>query len=136
MRATTLSAEQSNIQNPQLTPYLIVGAGFSGAVLARQLVEKMDCTVTVLDERDHLGGNCHTERDPATGVMVHRYGPHIFNTNEKRVWDYVNGFGTFRPFYGYTKKQWGCEPRELPASLLKRLPVRFTYDDNYYDKTY
>jgi len=184
--------------------FLIVGAGFSGAVLARQLVETMECHVEVWDERDHLGGNCHTERDSQTGVMVHRYGPHIFNTNNDDVWAYVKRFGEFRPyvnrvkavtsrgvfsmpinlltinqffgkamgpdearrfilslgdqsiaepatfeeqalkmmgrelyetfFRGYTLKQWGVDPRELPASVLNRLPIRFNYDDNYYDK--
>lgn len=182
--------------------FYVVGAGFSGAVLARALAEKLDARVTVIDERPHLGGNCHTERDPATGVMVHRYGPHIFHTSLPRVWDYVGRFGCMRPFvnrvkavtprgvfslpinlhtinqffgktfnpaearaflatlgdisiaeprnfeeqalkflgrdlyetffYGYTRKQWGCEPRELSAAILKRLPVRFSYDDNYY----
>lgn len=183
--------------------YLVVGAGFSGAVLARELAENGRCRVKVIDRRSHLAGNCHTERDVSSGVMVHCYGPHIFNTNNPRVWDYVNRFGCFRPFvnrvkavhakgvfslpinlhtinqffgknlnpsqarafietlgdrsiaepknfeeqalrfigrdlyeaffYGYTFKQWGCEPRELPASILKRLPVRFNYDDNYYN---
>jgi UDP-galactopyranose mutase len=187
--------------------YVIVGAGFSGAVLARQLAEGIaEAEITVLEERGHIGGNCHTERDPATGVMVHVYGPHIFNTSDERVWEYVNRFGKFGPFVnrvkahtskgifsmpinlhtinqffgkrfspseargfiaslgdqsigepanfeeqalkmlgrdlyeaffrGYTKKQWGCEPTELPASVLKRLPVRFNYDDNYYDKRF
>jgi UDP-galactopyranose mutase len=184
--------------------FVVVGAGFSGAVLARTLAEKLPCRVTLLEERPYVGGNCHTERDAATGVMVHCYGPHIFNTNQARVWDYVNRFGTFRPwinrvkavtprgvfslpinlltinqffgktfdpaqarafiatlgdasigeprnfeeqalkmigrdlyetfFHGYTLKQWGCEPSQLSASILKRLPVRFNYDDNYYDK--
>lgn len=182
--------------------YLIVGAGFSGCVLAQQLVTFLDCSVEIWDERNHLGGNCHTERDAETNVMVHQYGPHIFNTDKKHVWDYVNSFVEFKPyvhrvkaktggsvfsmpvnlhtinqffnknftpsearafletksdktitdpqnfeeqalqfigrelyeafFYGYTKKQWGCEPKELPASFLKRIPVRFNYDDNYH----
>lgn len=186
--------------------FFIVGAGFSGAVLARELAEGLGARITVVDERPHVGGNCHTERDASTGVMVHVYGPHIFNTSEERVWDYVRRFATFGPFvnrvkavtrrgvfslpinlltinqffgktfrpdearaflatlgdgsigeprnleeqalkmlgralyetffYGYTKKQWGVEPRELPASVLRRLPVRFNYDDNYYDKKY
>jgi len=181
---------------------LVVGAGFSGAVAARELAQILDRPILVIDERDHLGGNCHTERDPASGVMLHRYGPHIFHTSREDVWDYVRRFAEFGPFvhrikamtgrgvfglpvnlltinqffgkrfspdearafigtlgdprikepqnfeeqalkfvgrdlyeaffYGYTKKQWGCEPRELPASLLKRLPVRFNYDDDYY----
>jgi UDP-galactopyranose mutase len=186
--------------------FLIVGAGFSGAVLANQLAKELDCTIDIWDERSHLAGNCHTKRDPETNVMVHEYGPHIFNTDKKEIWDFVNSFVEFRPFinrvkanykgniyslpvnlhtinqffnktfgpgeartfieslgdktitdprsfeeqalkflgkdlyhaffYGYTKKQWGCEPSELPASILKRLPVRFNYNDNYYNNTY
>ena len=186
--------------------YLVVGAGFSGAVLANQLVTKSDCTVTICDERPHLGGNCHTRRDPQTGIMVHEYGPHIFNTDRKEIWDFVNSFVEMKPyvhrvkalskgnvyslpvnlhtinqffnksftpseakafletladktitdpqnfeeqalrfigkelyeafFYGYTKKQWGCEPAELPASILKRIPVRFNYDDNYHNNIF
>lgn len=183
-----------------------MGAGFSGCVLAQQLISLLDCSIEIWDERNHLGGNCHTERDTATGIMVHQYGPHIFNTDKKYIWDYVNSFVEFRPyvhrvkaissghifsmpvnlhtinqffntnyspdearifletkadrsitdpqnfeeqalrfigrelyeafFYGYTKKQWGCEPKELPASILKRIPVRFNYDDNYHLNLY
>jgi len=186
--------------------YLIIGAGFSGTVLAHQLVKNTDCTIDIWDERDHIGGNCHTERDAETGIMVHKYGPHIFNTDKKEIWDFVNSIGEFRPyvhrvkamsngkvyslpvnlhtinqlfgksftpaeakvfletladtsitdpqnfeeqalrfigkelyyafFYGYTKKQWGCEPTELPASILKRIPVRFNYDDNYHNNIF
>ncbi|MDR0534285.1 MAG: UDP-galactopyranose mutase [Verrucomicrobiales bacterium] len=181
---------------------LIVGAGFSGAILARELAERANCSTLVLDVRDHIAGNCHTYRDPISNVMIHKYGPHIFHTKNQRVWEYINRFTTFGPythrvkaitaqgvfslpvnlltinqffnkilnpneaynllqklgdksiheprnfeeqalkfvgpelyqtfFYGYTKKQWGCEPSELPASLLKRLPIRFNYDDNYF----
>ncbi len=180
---------------------LLVGAGLSGAVIGRMLAEAGH-RATVIDARGHVGGNCHTERDPETGVLVHVYGPHIFHTDDEEVWDYVNGFArflpyknrvkttargqvfslpinlhtinqfygkTFRPdearafiaeqadrtitdpqsfeeqalafvgpdlyetfFKGYTEKQWGCSPTELPASILKRLPVRFNYDDNYF----
>ena len=186
--------------------FLIIGAGFSGTVLAHQLVRALPCTIDIWEERDHLGGNCHTERDPETGVMVHRYGPHIFHTDREDVWQFVQQLGRFRPyvhrvktqvgdrvfslpinldtlnqfygvkltpssapaflatkadhsitnpanfeeqalsfvgqelyqafFYGYTKKQWGVEPKELPASILRRLPVRFSYDDNYHPSTY
>ncbi|WP_369440740.1 FAD-dependent oxidoreductase, partial [Wolbachia endosymbiont of Drosophila melanogaster] len=62
-----------------------MGAGFSGAILARHLAERGH-KVTVVDERPHIGGNCHTERDAETGVMVHKYGPHIFHTADKRAW--------------------------------------------------
>ena len=88
--------------------FLIVGAGFSGAVMARELAEKSGARIVVMDERDHIGGNCHTERDGATGVMVHRYGPHIFNTDNDRVWAYVNQYGDFRPFVIRVK---ACTPR-------------------------
>ena len=179
---------------------LIVGAGLSGAVIGRELAQAGH-KITIMDARDHVGGNCHTERDPETGVMVHTYGPHIFHTDDAGVWDYVNRFATFRPyknrvkstvggqvyalpvnlhtinqffgtalrpsearafiaekaepieepqtfeeqalafvgrdlyeafFKGYTEKQWGCAPSDLPASILKRLPLRFNYDDNYF----
>lgn len=180
----------------------IAGAGFAGAVLARELVESGKYQVVIFEQRDHIAGNCHTVRDPKTQVMIHQYGPHIFNTSREDVWDYVNRFGKFMPFmnrvkavtekgmfslpinlmtinqffdktmspeeakefisqigdssienpqsfedqalkflgpdlyknffYGYTKKQWGVEPKELPASILQRLPIRFNYDDNYF----
>jgi len=187
--------------------FLLVGAGLSGAVIGRHLAEAGH-EVTVVDSRPHVGGNCHTERDADTGVMVHVYGPHIFHTDDAEVWEYVNSFANFLPyknrvkttsldpqgergvfslpvnlhtinqffrktlrpdeahafiteeqadtsitdpqtfeeqamrfvgkdlyeafFKGYTMKQWGCHPSELPASILKRLPVRFNYDDNYF----
>lgn len=183
----------------------IVGAGFSGAVIGRQLAEA-GFLVEVFDQREHVGGNCYTERDKETDVMVHVYGPHIFHTNNKIVWDYINRFGSFKPytnrvkaitngrvfslpinlltinqffnkclspsgaknllsekanknitepqtfeeqalafvgselyegfFKSYTIKQWGINPTELPASILKRLPVRFNYDDNYFSHQY
>lgn len=185
--------------------FCVVGAGFSGAIIARHLSEKGH-KVLLLDERTHIAGNCHTARDEATGVMVHHYGPHIFHTADRRAWDYICQFGTFLPyvnrvkavskgrmytlpvnlltinqffettmspaqarsfiagkadrsikepknfeeqalsmigpefykafFYGYTRKQWGLEPTELPASILKRLPLRFNYDDNYFNHLY
>lgn len=71
---------------------LMVGAGLSGAVLARQLAEAGH-DVTVVDTRDHVGGNCHTERDTETGILVHVYGPHIFHSDDRGVWDYVTRFG-------------------------------------------
>jgi len=181
---------------------LLVGAGLSGAVIGRELAEDGH-QVTIVESRDHIAGNCHTERDGETGIMVHVYGPHIFHTDDEQVWDYVNRHANFLPyenrvkttakgtvfslpinlhtinqffgrsmrpdealefitseqadtsiedpktfeeqalrfvgkdlyeafFKGYTIKQWGMQPSELPASILKRLPVRFNYDDNYF----
>lgn len=185
---------------------LVIGAGFSGAVIARTLAEQ-GYKVKVIDQRSHIAGNCHTERDSETGVMIHQYGPHIFHTDDKEVWGYVNEHGTFMPytnrvkstvggqvyslpvnlhtinqffgkafspkeaydfitqnqadksigepqnfeeqalkfvgkdlyeafFKGYTQKQWGMSPKKLPASILKRLPVRFNYNDNYFFHKY
>lgn len=184
----------------------IAGAGFAGAVLARELAQSGRYKIVVFDERDHVAGNCHTVRDEGTNILLHQYGPHIFNTSRKDVWDYINRWSHFGAytnrvkavtgkgvyslpinlltinqffnksmtpaeardfvgglgdrsigepknfeeqalkflgralyenfFYGYTKKQWGVEPTELPASILKRLPVRFNYDDNYYNQTF
>ena len=188
-----------------LKKILIIGAGFSGAVIARELAEAGH-VVEVIDGRNHVSGNCHTERDTETGVMVHVYGPHIFHTDNERVWNYVQRFGRFMPyvnrvktiakgkvyslpvnlhtinqffnvalrpdearaliqekadheitepksfeeqalkfvgselyeafFKGYTLKQWGTDPQNLPASILKRLPLRFNYDDNYFNHKY
>lgn len=184
---------------------LIIGAGFSGAVIARLLAEQGH-VIVVKDSRNHIAGNCYSERDAESGVMVHKYGPHIFHTNEKKVWDFVTSYMEFVPyvnrvkstakgavysmpinlhtinqffgktfnpeeakkfiaeqgdssiaepanfeeqalkfvgrdiyeafFKGYTEKQWGLDPKELPASILKRLPIRFNYDDNYFNHPY
>jgi UDP-galactopyranose mutase len=183
----------------------IVGAGFTGAVLAHNLA-KANHQIVVYDNRNHIGGNCYTERDKDTNVMVHKYGPHIFHTDNKEVWDFVNSFTEFIPyvnrvkttsqgkvfslpinlhtinqyfnktlspneakafikeisdksieepksfeeqalkfigkelyeafFKDYTIKQWGMSPSDLPSSILKRLPVRFNYDDNYFNHKY
>lgn len=183
----------------------VIGAGFSGAVIAHEAA-KAGYELDVFDARDHVAGNCHTERDAETDVMVHAYGPHIFHTSNEKVWKYIQQFGEFMPFVnrvktitggrvfslpinlltinqffgktfnpreaeaflasigdqsisdpqtfeeqalrfvgqdlyeaffkGYTTKQWGMHPSELPASILRRLPVRFNYDDNYYPSKY
>ena len=184
--------------------FAIVGAGFSGAVVARELAEAGHLA-NVFDTRDHVAGNCHTARHE-TGVMVHTYGPHIFHTQHEHVWQYINRFGEMMPyrhkvkaishdtmyslpvnlktinqffdqdfdaqqaedfiqskadttitnpvsfedqglrfvgrelydafFAGYTAKQWGVDPKELPASILARLPVRFNDDDSYFNHPY
>lgn len=186
--------------------YLVVGAGLAGAVIANRLAWARDAKVTLIDRRDHLAGNCHTERCKDTGIMQHMHGAHIFHTSNKAVWDFVNQYADFRTFvntpfaehqdnyyplpinletlerffkrrftpqsamefmkergdkqivspsnfrekglmllgeelyyaffHGYTKKQWGRDPETLPASLLKRLPVRFTYNRSYYTSVY
>lgn len=184
---------------------LVVGAGFSGAVIAHALAEAGH-KLLVIDERDHVAGNCHTARDPETGVMLHVYGPHIFHTDDETVWQFINRHCEMMPyrhqvkaqvgdrvfampinlhtinqffdcalspqeardfietlseggaedpqsfqaqglrfvgralyeafFEGYTLKQWGVSPDRLPAAILKRLPLRFTYDDNYFFHRY
>lgn len=184
----------------------VVGAGFSGAVIAHELGKAGGYDIDVFDTRSHIAGNCHTERDKESDVMIHTYGPHIFHTSNEKVWNYVRSFDEFMPFTnrvktvskgrvyslpinlltinqffgksfnpreaedflttigdrsiqtpqtfeeqalrfvgkdlyeaffkGYTIKQWGMHPSELPASILRRLPVRFNYDDNYYASTY
>lgn len=186
---------------------LIVGSGFSGAVIARELAESSSCSyhIEVIDQRSHIAGNCYTEREETTQIMCHRYGPHIFHTDNQAVWDYLTRFAEMMPyccqvkattggrvyslpmnlltinqffkkafhpeeakafiaekadasiqepknfeehalkmlghelyeafFKGYPIKQWGVHPRELPASILKRLPIRFDYNDNYFHHT-
>lgn len=183
--------------------YLIVGAGLYGDVCAHQLAEK-GYTCMVIDRRNHIAGNIYTEN--IHGINVHRYGAHIFHTNDRRVWEYIGRFAEFNQyinspvaFYqdevynlpfnmntfskmwgvrtpdeakrkireqvselgitdpqnleeqalslvgtdiyrklikGYTEKQWGRDCKELPAFIIKRLPCRFTYDNNYFNARY
>ena len=183
--------------------YLVVGAGLFGAVFARQAADAGK-TVLVIDKRSHIGGNVYTEA--VEGINVHVYGAHIFHTNDREIWDYVNRFAEFNRFTnspvanyrgelyslpfnmytfnqmwgvvtpeqaeakireqreaagitepknleeqaislvgtdiyeklvkGYTEKQWGRPCRELPAFIIKRLPVRLTFDNNYFNARY
>jgi UDP-galactopyranose mutase len=181
--------------------FLIVGAGVFGSVCAYEL-SKIGKKCLVIDKRDTIGGNCYTEN--VNGIHVHKYGAHIFHTNEKYLWDYINQFAEFKqythnvianykdeiyslPFNmltfnklwdittpeeakniievqsnhinepqnleeqaiklvgkdiydklikGYTEKQWGKPCNELPKSIIKRLPVRFTWDNNYFNDKY
>ena len=94
----------------------IVGAGLSGAVIARELAEA-GFEVEVFDTRPHIGGNCHTERDADTGVMVHIYGPHIFHTDDAEVWDYVNSYQTFLPYKNRVKTTSQGQVYSLPVNL-------------------
>lgn len=179
--------------------YLIVGSGLFGSVFAHEALKKGK-TCLVIDKRSHSGGNVHC--DNVEGINVHTYGAHIFHTNDKDIWDYVNSFVPFNrytnsplaiykdevynlPFNmntfhqlwgvktpaeakekiqsqikdlsiaspanleeqalslvgtdiyeklikGYTEKQWGRLATELPAFIIKRLPVRFTYNNDYF----
>lgn len=183
--------------------YLIVGAGLFGAVIAQRAKEDGK-KVLVIDKRDHIAGNVYTEK--VEGIDFHKYGAHIFHTNEKKVWDYVTRFVDFNRFTnspvanykgelyslpfnmytfnkmwgvvtpdearakiekqkkdagitepknleeqaislvgtdiyqklvkGYTEKQWGRDCKDLPAFIIKRLPVRFTFDNNYFNALY
>ena len=129
--------------------YLVVGAGLFGAAFAQMAKEKGK-RVLVIDKRNHIAGNIYTE--DVGGIAVHRYGAHIFHTDDEEVWQYANRFATFNRFTnaplakyqdiyealvrGYSEKQWGRPCRELPAFIIRRLPVRFTYDNNYFNDRY
>ena len=94
----------------------IAGAGFSGAVIARELAEAGH-NISVVEARDHIGGNSHTQRN-ADGVMVHVYGPHIFHTQHQNVWDYVNRFGVMMPYNHRVKALAKGSAYSLPVNLL------------------
>lgn len=183
--------------------YLIVGAGLYGATIARKAMDAGK-TVLVIDKREHVAGNVYTEK--VEGINVHKYGAHIFHTNDSEVWEFVQQFATFNRFTnspvanykgelyslpfnmytfnkmwgvvtpkeaaakieeqrkaagitepknleeqaislvgtdiyeklikGYTEKQWGRPCNELPAFIIKRLPVRLTFDNNYFNALY
>ena len=183
--------------------YLIVGSGLFGSIIAYEMTKKgKKCLV--IEKRDHIGGNVYTEN--TENINVHKYGAHIFHTNNKKVWEYINEFAEFNrytnspvanykgelynlpfnmnTFYqmwgvktpqeakakieeqkaeyhienpknleeqaisligkdiyeklikGYTEKQWGRKCEDLPAFIIKRLPVRYTFDNNYFNDLY
>src|ERR1019366_4851895 len=95
----------------------IAGAGLSGAVLAHELTNAGH-DVEVFEARGHVAGNCYTERDPETGVMVHVYGPHIFHTDNTRAWNYVRHFDAFMPFRQRGRAVVGNKVFSLPINLL------------------
>ena len=95
---------------------LIVGAGFSGATIARTLAEA-GLSVDIIDSRNHLAGNCHSARDAETGVMVHIYGPHIFHTDDSEVWDFIRRYGTMMPYTNRVKSTVGGQVYSLPINL-------------------
>ena len=182
--------------------YLIVGSGLYGSIFAREATNK-GYKCLVIDKRDNVGGNIYTEK--VEGINVHKYGAHIFHTNNQKVWDYITQFATFNRFTnspvanykgelyslpfnmytfnkmwgvvtpeeaaakieeqkkevvgepknleeqaislvgrdiyeklikGYTEKQWGRDCKDLPAFIIKRLPVRLTFDNNYFNALY
>ena len=186
---------------------VVVGSGFFGLTIAERAATELDKRVLVLERREHIGGNAYSEREPQTGIEVHRYGAHLFHTSNTRVWEYVNRFTDFtgyqhrvfarvgdqvypmpmnlalinqffgrshtpgearaliaeqageidtddaknleekaisligRPLYeafikGYTAKQWQTDPRELDAAIITRLPVRYTFNNRYFNDTY
>ena len=102
--------------------YLIVGAGFTGATLAERIARELDKKVLVVDRRLHMGGNAYDEYDEH-GVLVHRYGPHIFHTQSKKVWDYLSRFTEWRPYYHQVRAVVEGKEIPLPFSLasLRRL---------------
>ena len=180
---------------------LIVGSGFYGSIFANTLINQGH-TVKVIEKRNHIGGNCYTE--DLNNINVHKYGPHIFHTNDHSIWKWINKYCEMEnyifspvanyndelyslPFnlwtfyqlwnefdieniklkileqsksikdpknleeqaislvgkdvynkliYGYTKKQWGTEPKNLAKFIIKRLPVRLTFNSNYFNDQY
>ena len=186
---------------------VVVGSGLFGLTIAERAANDLGLKVTLLDRRDHIGGNAYSENDPSTGIEVHKYGAHLFHTSNERVWEYVNRFTSFtnyvhkvytrhngevypmpvnlgtinqffrsaygpdearaliaeqsaelgdkipanfvekgisligRPLYEafikhYTAKQWQTDPEHLEASIISRLPVRYTYDNRYFNDTH
>jgi UDP-galactopyranose mutase len=97
--------------------FACVGAGFTGAVIARELAQA-GFKVVVFDSRSHVAGNCHTKRDAETDVMVHTYGPHIFHTSNERVWNYVQSFDEFMPFINRVKSIFNGKVYSLPINLM------------------
>src|SRR5690625_732796 len=81
--------------------YLIVGAGFTGSVLAERIASVLDKKVLVVEKRNHIGGHAYEYYDEF-GVLVHKYGPHIFHTNSKKVWQYLSHFTKWRPYFHIT----------------------------------
>ena len=186
---------------------IVVGSGFFGLTVAEQAASELGKRVLIVEKREHLGGNAYSEKDPDTGIEVHKYGAHLFHTSNKRVWEYVNrfteftdyqhrvfamhdgtayqfpmGLGLINQFFGryyspdearklieeqregkdpevatnleergialigkplyeafvkhYTAKQWQTDPTELPPEIISRLPVRYTFNNRYFNDAY
>ncbi|MBS1660407.1 MAG: NAD(P)-binding protein, partial [Bacteroidetes bacterium] len=78
--------------------YVVVGSGLSGAVIAERIASQLQQPVLVLEKRDHIGGNCYSANDPATGIEYHKYGTHIFHTSNEKVWNYIRKFTNFNNY--------------------------------------
>ena len=186
---------------------VVVGSGLFGLTIAERCANELGLKVVVLERRHHIGGNAYSEKEPTTGVEVHKYGAHLFHTSNERVWEYVNRFTSFtdykhrvfgkyqgqvyslpmnlglinqffgkshtpdearalikeqaseiatedatnleekaisligRPLYeafikGYTAKQWQTDPTKLSADIITRLPVRYTFENRWFNDTY
>jgi UDP-galactopyranose mutase len=186
---------------------VIVGSGFFGLTIAERCARDLGLRVLILERRPHIGGNAYSEKEPETGIEIHRYGAHLFHTSNARVWEYANRFTGFtsyqhrvfsvykgrvypmpinlaticeyfgavmspdearaliaeqaaevpagragnleekaislvgRPLYeaffrGYTFKQWQTDPADLPAEVITRLPVRYTFNNRYFNDTF
>jgi len=186
---------------------VVVGSGFFGLTIAERCASELDLQVLVLERRHHLGGNAYSEKEPTSGVEVHKYGAHLFHTSNEKVWEYVNRFTSFtdykhrvfgkyqgqvyslpmnlglinqffgksytpaearaliaeqaseiptedatnleekaisligRPLYeafikGYTAKQWQTDPTKLSADIITRLPVRYTFENRWFNDTH
>ncbi len=193
--------------SPDLPDLVIVGSGFFGLTVAERCAAELDLKVLILERRSHLGGNAYSEREPETGIEVHKYGAHLFHTSNEKVWEYVNRFTDFtnyshrvftryqdqiysmpvnlaticsyvgkamtpdearawvaqqaseidtaeatnleekgislvgRPlfdafFRGYTAKQWQTDVKELSPDIISRLPVRYNFDNRYFNDKY
>ncbi|WP_342318580.1 UDP-galactopyranose mutase [Corynebacterium mayonis] len=186
---------------------IVVGSGFFGLTVAERVANELGKRVLVVEKRNHIGGNAYSEKDPETGIEVHKYGAHLFHTSNARVWEYVNrftdftdyqhrvfamhdgtayqfpmGLGLINQFFGryfspdeakalieeqregrdpaeatnleergialigkplyeafvkhYTAKQWQTDPTELPPEIISRLPVRYTFNNRYFNDTW
>lgn len=186
---------------------IVVGSGFFGLTVAEQAASELGKRVLVVEKRDHIGGNAYSEKEPETGIEVHKYGAHLFHTSNDRVWEYVNrfteftdyqhrvfamhdgtayqfpmGLGLINQFFGryyspdearelieqqregkdpaeatnleergialigkplydafvkhYTAKQWQTDPTDLPPEIISRLPVRYTFNNRYFNDKY
>ena len=186
---------------------VIVGSGFFGLTIAERCAQDLGLRVLIVERRSHIGGNAYSEKEPDTGIEIHRYGAHLFHTSNRRVWEYANRFTDFtgyqhrvfsiykgrvypmpinlaticeyfgaamspdearalvaeqsaevpadcaanleekaisligRPLYeafirGYTYKQWQTDPADLPAEIITRLPVRYTFNNRYFNDTF